>query len=132
MKETKNYNSDTILSSSKYGNSFMYEQDQQMQKRRMKKLQWFFVIVLVLGYFAAALAQTHGTTQTYTTTSTFEPTIKDAVRLGDLPEIKDSVKKIGAINYNIVSTPLVSKYDVVPIDAAKMQNEPLAKLYHSL
>ena len=132
MKETKNYNSDTILSSSKYGNSFMYEQDQQMQKRRMKKLQWFFVIILVLGYFAAALAQTPGTTQTYTTTSTFEPTIKDAVRLGDLPEIKDSIKKIGAINYNIISTPLVSKYDVVPIDAAKMQNEPLSKLYHSL
>ena len=58
MRETKLYNRDTILSSSKYGNSFMYEQDQQIQKRRIKKLQWFFVLLLVLGYFAAALAQT--------------------------------------------------------------------------
>jgi hypothetical protein len=58
MRETKLFNSDTILSSSKYGNSFMYEQEQQIQKRRIKKLQWFFVLLLVLGYFAAALAQT--------------------------------------------------------------------------
>ncbi len=132
MKEEKNYNSDTILSSSKYGNSFMYEQDQLQQKRRTKKLQWFFVLVLVLGYIVAALAQTGGTNQTFTTTSIFEPTIKDAVMLGDLPEIKDTVKKIRNINYNIQSTPLVSKYEVIPIDAAKMQNEPLSKLYRSL
>ena len=52
--------------------------------------------------------------------------------MGDLPEIKDTVKKISNINYGIVSTPLVSKYEVIPIDAAKMQNEPLSKLYHSL
>jgi hypothetical protein len=32
MRETKQYNSDTILSSRKYGNSFMYEQEQQTQK----------------------------------------------------------------------------------------------------
>ena len=132
MKEEKNYNSDTILSSTKYGNSFMYEQGQLQQKRRTKKLQWFFVAVLILGYVLAALAQTGGTNQTFTTTSIFEPTIKDAVMLGDLPEIKDTVKKITNINYGIQSTPLVSKYEVIPIDAAKMQNEPLSKLYRSL
>ena len=132
MKETKHYNSDTILSSSKYGNSFMYEQDQQLQKRRIKKLQWFFVLILILGYFVAALAQTGMKDIELKATSEFEPTIKDAVKLGDLPEIKDTVKKIANINYAIVSTPLVSKYEVIPIDAAKMQNEPLSKLYHSL
>jgi hypothetical protein len=45
MRETKLFNSETILSSSKYGNSFMYEQEQQIQKRRIKKLQWFFVLL---------------------------------------------------------------------------------------
>lgn len=132
MKEEKNYSSNTILSSSKYGNSFMYEKDQLLQKRRVKKLQWFFVFILILGYISAALAQTGGTNQTFTTTSIFEPTIKDAVMLGDLPEIKDTVKKITNINYGIQSSPLVSKYEVIPIDAAKMQNEPLSKLYRSL
>jgi hypothetical protein len=132
MKETKNYNSDTILSSTKYGNSFMHQQDQQLQKRRIKKLQWFFILILVLGYVAAALAQTGMKDIEWKTTSEFEATIKDAVKMGDLPEIKDTVKKIANINYGIVSTPLVSKYEVIPIDAAKMQNEPLSKLYHSL
>jgi hypothetical protein len=132
MKETKHYNSDTILSSRKYGNSFMYEQDQQLQKRRIKKLQWFFVLILVLGYVTAALAQTGMKDIELKATSEFEPTIKDAIKLGDLPEIKDTVKKIDNINYAIASTPLVSKYEVIPIDAAKMQNEPLSKLYHSL
>lgn len=132
MREIKLFNSNTILSSSKYGNSAMYEQEQQIQKRRIKKLQWFFVLMLIFGYVAATLAQTVGGNNTYTTTSTFEPTIKDAVKLGDLPEIKDTVKKIANINYAIVSTPLVSKYEVIPIDAAKMQNEPLSKLYRSL
>jgi len=132
MKDTKYYNSDTILSSSKYGNSFMYEKDQDLQKRKIKKLQWFFVIILILGYFAAALAQTGMKDIELKATSEFEPTIKDAVKLGDLPEITDTVKKLTNINYNISSTPLVSKYEVIKIDAAKMQNEPLSKLYHSL
>jgi hypothetical protein len=132
MRETKLFNSDTILSSSKYGNSFMHEQEQQTQKRRIKKLQWFFVLLLVLGYFAAALAQTGLNDINLNAESVFEPTIKDAIKLGDLPEIKDTVKKISNINYGIISTPLVSKYEVIPIDAAKMQNEPLSKLYHSL
>ncbi len=132
MREIKLFNSNTMKSSSKYGNSAMYEQEQQIQKRRIKKLQWFFVLLLIFGYVAATLAQTVGGNNTYTTTSTFEPTIKDAVKLGDLPEIKDTVKKIANINYGIVSTPLVSKYEVIPIDAAKMQNEPLSKLYRSL
>ena len=132
MKDTKYYNSDTILSSSKYGNLFMYEKDQELQKRKIKKLQWFFVIILILGYFAAALAQTGMKDIELKATSEFEPTIKDAVKLGDLPEITDTVKKLTNINYNISSTPLVSKYEVIKIDAAKMQNEPLSKLYHSL
>jgi hypothetical protein len=133
MRETRQYNSDTILSSSKYGNSFMYEQEQQIQKRRIKKLQWFFVLLLIFGYVAATLAQTGGMKDIeLKATSEFEPTITDAVKLGDLPEIKDTVKKISNINYGIVSTPLVSKYEVIPIDAAKMQNEPLSKLYYSL
>jgi hypothetical protein len=132
MREIKLFNSNTILSSSKYGNSAMHEQEQQIQKRRIKKLQWVFVFILIFGYIAATLAQTIGGNQTYTTTSTFEPTIKDAIKLGDLPEIKDTVKKIANINYGIASTPLVSKYDVIPIEAAKMQNEPLSKLYRSL
>jgi hypothetical protein len=36
----------------------MYQQEQQIQKRKIKKLQWFFVACFILGYVAATLAQT--------------------------------------------------------------------------
>lgn len=134
MSELKNYNSSTVLQSSKYGNAYMYEQAQFAQKRRVRKMKLIFIAIMVFGYVIAVTAQTGsvGTSQTYSTTSTFEPTIKDAVKLGELPEIKDTVHKIGNINYGIASKPMVQKYEVVPIDAAKMQNEPLSKLYRSL
>jgi hypothetical protein len=132
MNEVKNYTSKTTLSSSKYGNTFVFEKEQVLQKKRTKKLQWFFVALLIIGYIVTGLAQQIGTGQNYTITSTFEPTIKDAIKLNDLPDIKDTTNKITNINYGINSTPLVSKYEVIPIDAAKMQNEPLAKLYRSL
>lgn len=133
MKETKNYISTKTLSSNKYGNTLLFEQEQQLQKRRIRKMQWIFVLILIVGYIGAALAQTGGIKDyTINNESEFQPTIKDAVKLGDLPEITDTVKKITNINYGIHSTPLVSKYEVIPIDAAKMKNEPLSKLYRSL
>jgi hypothetical protein len=132
MREIKLFNSNTILSSSKYGNSTMTEREHQIQKRRIKKLQWVFVFILIFGYIASTLAQTGLNGFEVINKSNFEPTVKDAIKLGDLPEIVDTVKKIANINYGIASTPLVSKYEVIPIDAAKMQNEPLSKLYRSL
>lgn len=133
MREIKHYSSTKVLSSNKYGNAVLFEQEQQLQKRRIRKMQWIFVLILILGYIGAALAQTGGIKDyTMINESEFQPTIKDAVKLGDLPEITDTVKKITGINYGIHSTPLVSKYEVIPIDAAKMKNEPLSKLYRSL
>lgn len=64
--------------------------------------------------------------------STFQPTIKDAVKFTEFPEIRDTVLRIKNANYSIVSNPLFPKYTVSPIAPAKMQNEPLTKLYHSL
>lgn len=132
MKDIRNYNSSTIIQSSKYGNAYMYEQAQYAQKRRIRKMKLFFILIMVIGYVVAVTAQNGVTDIHLSAQSEFEPTIKDAVKLSDLPEIKDSVKKISNISYPIQSTPLVSKYEVIPIDAAKMQNEPLSKLYRSL
>lgn len=124
-----------VLDSDKYGNAALYQKQQDRRKTLIRRLQWLFVALMVLGYLSTAFAQTPaGTVKDYVfdVTSDFKPTIKDAVKLGDLPEIKDSVRKISNMNYAIQSKPLVSKYEVIPIDAAKMQNEPLSKLYRSL
>ena len=99
------------------------------QKRQVK---WALVLVIFFSYVAVSLAQTTGTDLNFNATSSFVPTTKDAVKYSDLPEIKDSVKRIENIKYSIVSTPLFPKYTVQPIQSAKLQNEPLPKLYHSL
>lgn len=101
-------------------------------KRRKKRLEWLLILLLVLVYAVAAVAQTPGTDLNYSVPSNFEPTIKDAVKFSDLPEIKDTVKRIDNIRYGITSTPIFPKYEVQPITPAKLQNEPLPKLYHAL
>lgn len=103
-----------------------------LNKRRKNQLEWLLIIFLVLVYAATTLAQGSGTDLNYSVPSNFEPTIKDAVKFSDLPEIKDTVKRIDNIRYGITSNPIFPKYEVQPITAAKLQNEPLPKLYHSL
>src|SRR4051812_23874384 len=105
-----------VLESDKYSNSALYQKQRDKQKSLVRKLQWLFVILLMLGYVVTAFSQTGIKDYEIINKSEFEPTIKDAVKLGDLPEIKDTVKKISNINYGIQSTPLVSKYEVIPID----------------
>jgi hypothetical protein len=99
----------------------------------LKKWRYTLAIFLCLAFVAVSFAQT-GTINdvNVTATSVFEPTIKDAIKFSDLPEIKDSVKRLPNALYSINSQPLFPKYEVQPIEKAKMQNEPLSKLYHTL
>jgi hypothetical protein len=101
-------------------------------KKKLRAFNYFFIIISAFGFKNQAFSQQIGAVQNYTINSIPDPTIKDAVKLNDLPEIKDTTQKIANINYNIFSKILIDKYEVVPINAAKMQNEPLAKLYRSL
>lgn len=103
------------------------------QAKRIKKIvTWLLVLILVSAHVAISLAQTNINNNTFQAKSDFVPSIKESMKLSDLPEIKDTVKRISNIKYGIVSNPLFPKYDVRKIEAAKMQNEPLSKLYHSL
>ena len=111
---------------SKEGNSHV------ISKRNKYILKIFLVILLVIGYAIVSMAQTNLHDINYVATSSFVPTIKDAVKFTDIPEIKDSVKKIENIKYGINSNPMFPKYQVQTIDPAKMQNEPLTKLYNAL
>jgi hypothetical protein len=97
-----------------------------------KRLEWILIGLMMLGYVAVTMAQDGLKDLNYQAQSEFQPTIKDAIKFSDLPEIKDSVKRIGNIRYGITSRPAYPKYEVQAIDAAKIQNEPLPKLYHSL
>lgn len=102
------------------------------QKKRKRFLQFLFIVVLLLGYVTAVMGQTNMNDINFQAESEFQPTIKDAVKYSDIPEIRDTVKRINNSTYGIASNPLFPKYEVAPITPAKMQNEPLSKLYHSM
>ncbi len=103
------------------------------QRTRVKKIvTWVLVILLILIQVAISLAQTNVNNNTFNALSTFKPEIKESNKVNDQPDIKDTVKRITNIKYGIQSNPLFPKYEVQKIESAKMQNEPLAKLYHSL
>jgi hypothetical protein len=97
-----------------------------------RKLEWILILIMMLGYVAFSLAQNGLNDINYIAKSVWEPTVKDAIKFSDLPEIKDTVKRITDVKYGIASNPIFPKYEVQEITAAKMQNEPLPKLYHSL
>jgi hypothetical protein len=105
-----------------------------LDKRRKKQLEWALILLIILGYTVAVMAQTQNGINdlNYQAQSEFQPTIKDALKFSDVPEIKDTVKRIKDLKYGITSVPLFPKYQVQPIVQAKLQNEPLNKLYHSL
>lgn len=71
-----------------------------------------------------------GSGEIYVQQSDFNPTIKDAVKQTDVPEIIDTISKITNIQYGINSKIVQVPYTVIPIQHAKMVNEPLSKLYH--
>ncbi|WP_317899248.1 hypothetical protein [Aurantibacillus circumpalustris] len=103
-----------------------------LNKRRKKQIEWILIFLFVCAYAVITFAQTGLNDLSFTADSKFQPTIKDAKKFSDLPEIKDSVQRIDNIKYTITSAPIFPKYQTQPIDAAKLQNEPLNKLYHSL
>lgn len=103
-----------------------------LNKRKKRQIEWLLICFLTLFYTLASMAQTGLNDLNYQVPSEFQPTIKDAIKFSDLPEIKDSVKRIENIKYGISSKPIFAKYNAKSIEAAKLQNEPLPKLYHGL
>jgi hypothetical protein len=104
----------------------------RLSERQKKRFELILILVMVLGFVLATVAQTGVNDINYNVPSEFQPTIKDAIKFSDLPEIKDTVKKIDNLKYGITSNPLFPKYQVQQVEAAKVQNEALPKLYHSL
>ena len=97
-----------------------------------KNLKYPVILILFVFFGGNQLAQNGLSDLNFVATSSFVPTIKDAIKFTDLPEIKDSVNRISNIKYGITSVPLFPKYEVQTIEEAKLANEPLPKLYNSL
>jgi hypothetical protein len=106
--------------------------DDILSSEHQRLIRWSLAGMMLLLYAASGISQNGLDEQIYQAQSQFQPTIKDAVKFSDVPEIKDTVKRIQGIQYGISSAPLFPKYEVLTIEPAKMRNETLNKLYHSL
>ena len=62
----------------------------------------------------------------------YKPTLSESDKINDNPTITDSTKKIPVKSYGIDSKKINTGFDVEPIPAAQMVNEPLTKLYNAL
>jgi hypothetical protein len=102
----------------------------------MKIINQIFIYLLNLFFLLTAKlsqSQSHlGANDIYINYSNFTPTIKEATKITEFPEVKDSVRKIENIRYGIQSVPSTQTFTLSSIAHAKMVNEPLSKLYHSL
>jgi hypothetical protein len=61
----------------------------------------------------------------------YEPSVSDAFKINQLPQPKDTASTMPQFRYNIVSTPVETKFTLTPITAARMRGEPLSKLYRN-
>jgi hypothetical protein len=109
-----------------------YGEERRLTSRQLRQVKWLIIALILLFGVVMSVAQTGLQDLNFQAQSEFQPSIKDAIKFSDLPEIGDSVKRITGLSYPIASVPMFPKYQVQPIEPARMKDEPLNRLYHSL
>ena len=62
----------------------------------------------------------------------YEPSISDANRMQNLPQVDDTLAVKPSFKYSIISKPIHPVFELTPINAAKMKGEPLTRLYRGV
>jgi hypothetical protein len=95
----------------------------------MKKQQYLAVSLLTCGLFIgafSAMAQkdTVSLKKEVEVTKAYQPTIPDAVKINDIPQIKPEQTETPTFDYSIFSRPVFSTFEPTPVAAAKMVGDP--------
>lgn len=103
----------------------------------MKKRPNLAVILLTVALFFGAgnaMAQKDSTKlkQEVEVTKAYQPTILDAVKINDIPQIKTEQTETPTFDYSIFSKPVFSTFDVTPVTAAKMVGDPRPEMQKGL
>ncbi len=85
-------------------------------------------ILLAAGQQANAQQDSTRLKQEVEVVKAYQPSISDAFKINDLPQIKDEKKDKPTFNYTINSQPVFSTFEVKPVQAAQMVGEPKAEL----
>lgn len=98
----------------------------------MNKLKIFAAVLTFTGIGTIAAAQDTLGNYQIVSPSTFKPVIAESQKISDNPVVVDSTKRIPVLNYAISPKRINTTFEVDTITAAKMEGEPLQKLYHSM
>jgi len=101
----------------------------------MKKINipLLFIIISAFSFLSTTVrCQEDGYNAKVEVIGDYTPTISDAFKINQNPQINDSTSKKPALNYYISSKKIETPFNVQPVKAAKMLGEPLTKLYSHL
>ncbi len=90
-----------------------------------------FVLMLLLNLSGKAQVNNQDLNVEETVEGSFNPVIKEAVKISSSPNIIDSTKKIPINKYSFIEKKVNSSFQIEPIAPAKMKGEPLVKLYRT-
>ena len=91
----------------------------------MKRQQYLAASLLILGLLIGAfnaMAQQDSISlkKEVEVTKAYQPTISDAVKINDIPQIKPEQTEAPTFDYSIYSKPVFSTFEPTPVAAAKM------------
>ncbi|HPE18945.1 MAG TPA: hypothetical protein PLM76_09920 [Tenuifilaceae bacterium] len=95
------------------------------------------VFSITLGFFITLVAnlasygQENDLTKEVQVVKPYEPSISDAFKINQMPQVEDTIKLTPSFTYNLALRPVRTEFPVKPIPAARMVAEPLNKVYRS-
>jgi hypothetical protein len=96
---------------------------------KVNSIQTIISAVLVLFITAnSSFAQDNKLTKEVQVVRPYEPTISDAFKLNQLPQIEDTIRIVPTFVYNLALRPVSMEFPVNPIPAARMVAEPLSRI----
>jgi len=85
--------------------------------------------LLAAGYAVAQTPEENLDTISIEIIKEYEPTISDAFKINDNPQVYDTVPFVPKLTYAIKSSKINTVFEVEPIKHARIRGEPLMKLY---
>lgn len=90
------------------------------------KPAFLLVLIALFSIWSSAVrAQDDQLTKEVHVVRPYEPTLSDAFKINELPNVKDTITINPLFNYNLVMRPFMVKQSINPIPPARMVSEPL-------
>ncbi|MFH1321983.1 MAG: hypothetical protein ABII90_15190, partial [Bacteroidota bacterium] len=93
--------------------------------------RYFTYLLIPLLFTSVSFAQDKLDTINIEIIKEYEPTISDAYKINDNPQIYDTIPFVPELSYSIRSSRVKTVFEIEPIKPARIKGEPLLKLYRS-